>query len=326
MNLSSPKLRLLITGGTGFVGRNLLISLMRDPKFEVVVAVRNSASASNVICNSIVVGEVNGETDWLSALKGIDVVVHLAGRAHVFNELSGDPLESFRSINLRGTTALAEQAIISGVKRFVFISSIGVNGTLTKNSPFSELCPPNPQNHYALSKLEAETALRNLAKESSMEWVIIRPPLVYNATAPGNFNRLLKIVHSGMPLPLASVNNSKSIVAVENLVAFIMLCSCHPAAANELFLISDGVDVSTSEIILYLSEGMEKKSRLFRVPSYLIRNAAWLLGQSGAYAQLCGSLVICSKKANDLLGWQPLLAPDVALKSAGLEYKKSTVR
>lgn len=314
-------MKVLITGASGFVGRAVFGALKLNSEYEVRGTARANTKQKND--SLIEIGDISAVTGWSAALHEVDVVVHLAARAHVLNDNSADPLAEFRRVNVDGALALAEQALTAGVKRFVFISSIGVNGTQTTTEAFDESSVLAPQFDYALSKLEAEQGLKSLLQGTEMELVIIRPPLVYSGHAPGNFQRLLKLVASGAPLPFASVNNQRSLVALDNLVDFIACCVEHPAAANELFLISDGIDVSTPEMLGYLSEGMGQKPRALSLPNGLMRWGATLLGKKTLYTQLCGSLVVDSSKARELLGWQPPVTPREALIKAGHEFKAS---
>lgn len=225
-------MRVLVTGATGFVGRGLIRACADSDGIDIVAALRNSQSYSEPHVDVVVMGDISEGVDWTRALEGVDVVVHLAGRAHVIGEAAADALAKFRAVNLEGTTALARQARDAGVKRFILISSIGVNGARTIDKPFEEESIPTPHADYAVSKLEAEQALRQTAQGSTMEWVIVRPPLVYGAQAPGNFGRLLKLVSYGLPLPFASVKNSRSMISLENLAHFLRQCITHPGAAN----------------------------------------------------------------------------------------------
>ena len=318
-------MKVLITGISGFIGNALAKKLSSIPTYEVVGTTR---SLTNKNCTEekihyVTVDDITAETNWSEALDGVDVVVHLAGRAHV---LKGDPdAESkFRTVNFDGAINLARQALEANVKRFVFISSIGVNGSHTIDAPFNELSTPAPTAAYGISKHDAEQALRKLVtKNKNMELVIIRPPLVYAAHAPGNFQRLLKLVASGIPLPFGVIKNQRSVVALENLIDFIIVCIRHPAAANELFLISDADDVSTVEIAKHLAEGMGQKSFLIPLPLILIRAGVSLIGKQALYSQLCESLTIDCTKALNLLDWKPVINSRAALQEAGRIYKSS---
>lgn len=317
-------MNILLTGATGFVGRAVLSAILDIGRFKPAVLVRSRASEAMLTGATIVQAHINGAFEWPASLDQVDCVIHCAGRAHVLSESALDPLAEFRKVNLAGTMALARGASAAGVKRFIFLSSIGVNGSATYSDAFVEESSPAPVADYALSKLEAEQALLALQAETSMEIVIIRPPLVYAANAPGNFQRLLRLVNSRAPLPLAGVNNQRSMVALENLVDFIICCIDHPAAANQIFLIADGEDLSTEDVVRHLALGMGiSKALLFPYPGRLIRLAARLAGKQGMYSQLYGSLIVDASKARRLLGWQPRLSAQAALQKAGREYKQA---
>ncbi|MGV8894794.1 MAG: UDP-glucose 4-epimerase family protein [Burkholderiaceae bacterium] len=283
--------KILVTGANGFVGSALCDSL-RQQGMHVVAAVRRSTCDSEYE-----IGDFSTSTDWKSALVGCNTVIHLAARVHVMNDKSTGPLAAFRVVNVDATLNLARQAAQSGVRRFIFISSIGVNGAETFSEPFSELSKPQPHSDYALSKFEAEEGLKDICAKSGMEFVIIRPPLVYGSNAPGNFRSLLKFVHKGFPLPLSLIKNHRSMVALENLMDFINVCIEHPQAANQIFLVADGEYASTPQLIRLLSEGIGKPARLFPVPVQVLALGASLLGKQNMYQQLCGSLQVDISKA-----------------------------
>jgi len=311
--------KILITGGNGFIGASLAQYLSTAQEYAVDVTVRLKKQDSLAKYGVHEVADIDGAFDWSDVLIGVDCIVHTAGQAHVLTPGVAS-LESFRRVNTDGTLNLARQAVKEGVRRFIFISSIGVNGTCTLSEPFSEDSKARPQADYALSKYEAEQGLIELSKKSDMEIVIIRPPLVYAAHAPGNFQRLLRVVHSKVPLPFGSVHNSRSMIALDNLLSFIARCIKHPNAANELFLVADGLDVSISDIVSYLSIGMNRRSRLIPIPDVLLKRAALLIGKQGMYVQLCGSLTIDAKKSREYLDWAPLVTPKDALINIGREY------
>lgn len=315
--------RVLLTGSTGFVGRRLHMALS---SLYSVVATSRSPQTLFDGSSAVDVGDLSAETQWSDALQGVDCIVHVAGRAHKLNDVVDEPLAVFRKVNVEGTLNLARQASEAGVKRFIFISSIGVHGAQTVEGSLDELSPMIPHADYAISKMEAERGLQEISKARGMELVIIRPPLVYAGHAPGNFQLLLKLVASGLPLPFGGVRNQRSMVALENLIDLISLCIEHPAAANQAFLVSDGIDVSTPQIIRYLAEGMGRKARLFPVPDFLMHGGAALLGRKAAYHQLCGSLTIDSGKARNLLAWVPPSVPADALFKAGQDYISSQLR
>jgi len=308
----------LVTGANGFVGRALTIALLQDT-FKVAIGIRQSATDLFKGVEQYETGNISSSTDWSQPLQNIDVVIHLAGRAHVLNDGAIEPLAEFRKTNTIGTLNLAKQAVEQGVKRFIFISSIGVNGN-NNQKPFTELEQPNPQEPYAISKLEAEQGLLALAEETSMEVVIIRPPLVYGPNAPGNFGSLMRWVNKGIPLPLGAVYNQRSFVALDNLVSFIIHCIEAPKAVNEVFIISDGEDVSTTRLLQKVAVALDKKPRLVPIPVWLMALAARLTGRAGVANRLFGSLQVDSSKARGLLEWQPVITMDEQLKKIADEY------
>lgn len=309
--------RILVTGANGFIGKMLCQALAtRSYKVSGLVrTVREPVPGVEYV-------EIDLEhSDSLDAVcQDFDCIVHLAGRAHVLSEHDQNPLEAFRRANYEATLRLAQQAVESGVRRFIFISSIGVNGAETFAKPFDEFSSPKPHADYALSKLEAEQGLRCLLAGSGTELVIIRPPLVYGVDAPGNFARLLKLVATGLPLPLRGVDNRRSIISLENLVDFISLCIEHPAAAGQLFLVSDGSDISTAEMVRALALGMDKRPLMLPLPDMLLKFGARLVGREPLYTQLYRSLQVDSLKARKLLDWDPKENTLEALEKVGRLY------
>ncbi|WP_018951797.1 SDR family oxidoreductase [Thioalkalivibrio sp. AKL12] len=307
-------MRALVTGATGFVGSGLVDRLDADG-----VAVRGALRSEVAAAGSfepVMVGSIDGATDWGDALAGMEAVVHLAARVHVLDEPGTDPLEAFRRVNVEGTLRLARQAAEAKVRRFVFVSSIGVNGNETVR-PLTEGDPPSPQEPYAVSKREAEDGLRGLAAETGMELVIIRPPLVYGPGAPGNFGSLLRWVHKGVPLPLgAATQNRRSLVALDNLVDLIVTCLEHPAAAGETFLVADGEDVSTAGLLRKVGDALERPARLVPVPVWMLRAGAAALGKGEMARRLLGSLQVDASKAREVLGWVPPVSLDEGLRRA----------
>jgi len=228
-----------------------------------------------------------------------------------------DPLTAFRTVNAAGTLNLARQAAEAGVTRFVFVSSVGVNGSHTAlDKPFSEVDKPNPHNAYALSKWEAEQGLLRIADETGLEVVIIRPPLVYGCNAPGNFGSLMRPVQRGWPLPLGAVHNQRSLVALDNLVDFIITCISHPQAAKQTFLVSDGQDLSTTELVRGMAQAAGVLARLLPVPVWALQAGATLLGKGDVVQRLCGNLQVDISKARNLLGWVPPISVDEGLRRA----------
>ncbi|QCI11304.1 NAD-dependent epimerase/dehydratase family protein [Pseudomonas putida] len=309
---------ILVTGASGFIGRALCSKLASEHLF-VRGAGRNQVGPAEL--SDYVSCDLERDAELDELCEGVHTVIHLAGRAHVLNDTSADPAAAFHSANVEATIRLAQAAIRQGVSRFIFLSSIGVNAAETgEGIAVSESSPCTPTQLYGVSKLTAERELEQLIQGTSMALVVIRPPLVYASDAPGNFHRLLKIIGKGLPLPFARVRNQRSMVSRENLVDFIHVCVEHSLAANQTFVISDGVDVSTPEIVRYLASGMGKPPRLFGFPVWMLGAGLIVLGRKSMYSQLCKSLVIDSSKARQLLGWTPPAAPEDALRAAGQHF------
>ena len=309
-------MKLLITGTTGFVGTALTEQV--SSLYETITLVR----AQNKVLSANIQQLVATNIFEADLPDSIDVIIHLAGRAHILNEQTTDPLSEFRKVNVEGTLQLARQALEKKVKRFIFMSSIGVNGSVTSQQPFTEYTPPQPHADYAVSKLEAEEALKKLFADSDTELVIIRPPLVYAAHAPGNFARLLKLVATNLPLPFAGTRNKRSFVALENLVDFIQICIEHPNAANQTFLVADQTGISTRELVQHLKQGMVKKAHFIYIPQPLMKLGAACVGKSKLYEQLFESLEVDASKAQKLLGWTAPLSTQQAMLKAGQDYLK----
>ena len=306
-------MRVLVTGATGFVGRAVCTELAQR-KHGVHRSVRRLAGSG---CRYFELGDIGSATNWSGALEGVDAVVHLAARVHIMHEGAENPLKEFRKVNVAGTEHLARAAAASGIKRFVYVSSIGVNGAQTvPGTSFSEADQPNPHNAYALSKWEAEQGLLRIAAETGMEVVIIRPPLVYGPGAPGNFGSLMRWLQRGVPLPLGAIHNQRSLVALDNLVDLIVTCLTHPAAANQTFLVSDGEDVSITELLRRMGQAMGRPARLIPVPVSWLKLAAALVGKQDVAQRLCGSLQVDIEKTRRLLRWTPPLSLDEGLRRA----------
>ncbi|MDD1608788.1 MAG: SDR family oxidoreductase [Methylococcaceae bacterium] len=311
---ATTKKQVLVTGANGFVGSALCAKACTTPLL-IKGAVR-SAQTLTADVESVVIGAIEGNTDWRNALQGINVVVHLAARVHVMHDHTANPLAEFRKVNVDGTLNLAKQAALAGVQRFIFISSIKVNGESTPlGQPFHADDAPMPVDAYGLSKREAEDALRQLASETGMEVVIIRPPLVYGAGVKANFYSMMRWLDKGFPLPLGAIHNQRSLVALDNLVDLILTCIDHPAAANQTFLVSDGEDLSTSDLLRRMASALGKSARLLPVP-------AWLL-EIGASLRLCGSLQLDISKTRELLNWTPPVSVTEALRKTAHSYRLS---
>lgn len=295
----------LITGASGFIGRALTKKLSADG-LNLRLVVRNSKNAEG--CDHFLVSSIDEYTNWSEAFDDVHCVVHIAGLAHVLSPSNEAELkEAFEKVNTLGTLRLAKDAAAAGVKRFVFISTIGVNGVSNKK-PFTAEDAPAPADFYAESKLNAELGLIEISKQTGMELVIIRPPLVYGPNAPGNFGKLAKLAQTGLPLPLGAIHNRKSFVGIDNLVDFIATCLAHPNAAGKTLLVSDDCDVSTTELIKVMAEASGKRAWLIPVPVAVMRFLGNLLGQRSTIDRLCDSLSIDISESKNILGWKPLLS------------------
>jgi len=310
-------MKLLVTGASGFVGKALIAELAKHG-IEVRCALRKHCLLPAGV-ESIILSSIDKDANWSAALREVNAVVHLAARVHVMNDNAGDPLTEFRKVNVDGTLNLAMQAAQAGVKRFIFISSIKVNGEATQaGQPFTADDIANPQDPYAVSKFEAEQGLLKIAQETGMEVVIIRPPLVYGAGVKANFLSMMRAVKRGLPLPLGAIDNRRSFVYVENLVSLILKCIEHPAAANQVFLAADGEDLSTTGLLLACAKALGVKARLLPVPQKLIELGAALIGKQNVAQRLCGNLQIDISKAHRLLGWKPPFSVADGLKKTAV--------
>jgi nucleoside-diphosphate-sugar epimerase len=300
--------RVLITGATGFVGRTLLATAA---PLQLRAAVR-SHPMPGLGADQVIVGDIDGQTDWSQALAGIDCVVHLAARVHVMNPTPNDRIE-FERTNVLGTERLARAAVAVGVKRFVYLSSIKVNGESTADRAFRPDDIPQPQDDYARSKLEAERRLSAIQAASGMCVSIVRSPLVYGPGVRANFFRLLSLAYSGLPIPLASIANVRSMVSIWNLCDLICTLLRHERPMDGVFLVADGEEVSTAELIRRLAKIMHRPARLFSMPVGALRAVAALTGRSAELNRLCGSLAIDISETRIRLGWSPPLTLDAGL-------------
>jgi len=292
---------ILVTGANGFIGRALCGELAASRR-----AVRKAVRAPVAgLPDAVAVGDLGPDTDWRAALEGVRGVVHLAARTHVLHETAADPLAEYRRINVAGTEQLARAAAACGVGRFVFLSSVKVNGERTGERPYSEDDAPRPEDAYGVSKWEAEQALARVAAETGLETTVLRPPLVYGPGVKGNFLRLMNLVARGVPLPLGAIANRRSVLYIGNLVDAIIKALAAPQAAGKTWLVSDGEDVSTPELVRALAQALGVKPRLLPLPLAALRVAAALAGRRDELTRLAGSLQVDSARLRRDLGWQP---------------------
>lgn len=307
----------LVTGAGGFIGKALARKLELGSTLRVAV---RPGSASNGV-GAVFRKELSPVEDWFAAVRGADCVVHCAARVHVMKESVNDPLAEFRRVNVDGTLRLARQAAEAGVRRFVFVSSIKVNGEWTEpGRPFLADAMPDPCDPYGVSKAEAELGLRKLAEETGMEVTIIRPPLVYGPGVKANFQAMMEWLARGVPLPLGAIRNARSLVGIDNLVDLIVTCVGHPGAANQTFLVSDGEDLSTTNLLRRMGQALGKPVRLIPVPQKLLTFGAKMLGKPGIAQRLCGWLQVDITKTRELLGWDPPVSVDEGLRRTAVHW------
>jgi nucleoside-diphosphate-sugar epimerase len=320
--------RVLVTGADGFVGRYVCRKLI-ESGYSLRAGVRNVESIPDLqrsvpgLTDSSLLGDLGANPELRNPLMGVSAVVHLAARVHVIKASSGDPLQEFRQVNAVGTKSLAYAAAAAGVRRLIFVSTIKVNGDSTSGKPFHIDMVPNPQDAYAISKWEAEEALRSVAAESALEVVIVRPPLVYGPGVRGNFLRLMSLVDRALPLPWPRSENCRSMIGAENLADFLVRCVDHPEAAGQSFLVKDTEDISTRELITRLARLLARPVRLVPVPEPLIRFAARLTMKQEAASRVLDSLVIDSDRAQQLLGWVPPVTLDEGLARTARWYQET---
>ena len=307
--------KVLITGSSGFVGQ-YLSQYLQGNNVHVIDTYRKLPATVTSDSQHFAVGSIDAHTQWQPALENVDVIIHLAARVHVMQETHTDPLSAFRAVNTEGTLNLAKQAVTAGVKRFVYLSTIKVNGEQTFEVPFNADDSSNPQDPYAVSKFEAEQQLMELGEKTGIEIVIIRPPLVYGPGVKGNFKRLIGLISKSIPLPFSRINNSRSLVSLQNLCSLINVCLTHPKAVKEVFLVSDGDDLSTSELFERIALATGKKSRLFYLPEILLRLLFFMLNRSSEYERLFGSLQVDISKNNTILDWHPEVSVDIGISNA----------
>ncbi|MGP4715554.1 hybrid nucleoside-diphosphate sugar epimerase/sugar transferase [Psychrobacter sp. T6-6] len=316
--------RLLLTGATGFVGSALQQHLIADGSYNITIAVRNLQQQSNEV-RTVNIDDIAADTDWTDALQDIDVVIHTAARVHIMDDKSVDPLTEFCKVNVNGTLNLARQAVQGGVKRFIFISSVKVNGENTElGHPYTAESKPNPTDPYGISKYEAEQGLLKLAEDTALEIVIIRPTLVYGENVKGNFRSLMKWTYKGLPLPIGGITtNLRSLVSVDNLTDFIITCIDHKNAKNQIFLISDDDDISTAGLLDKIARGLGVKNKALSIPTNMINIAANILGKPGIVERLSGSLQVDIEKSKTLLDWQPKHTTAESIQKTAQYYRSS---
>ena len=305
--MSGHTCRVLVTGATGFVG-SALCGQLRAAGHTVIAAVRRSSG----LPDEVAIGEMSSSTNWRTGLAGCDTVIHLAARVHVMNDTAQDPLALYRATNTEATLNLARQAAQAGVKRFVFISTVKVNGE-GRGAAYRETDVPAPEDAYAISKWEAEQGLQRIARETGLEVVILRPPLVYGPGVKANFLRLMKTIQRGWPLPLGAIHNRRSLLYLGNFVDAIRLCVEHPAAAGQTFLLDDGQAVSTPELIRAVARAMGRPPRLLAVPVGVLAFVGALLGKRAAVTRLTGSLHVDGSAIRSRLGWTPPYSMEAGL-------------
>jgi nucleoside-diphosphate-sugar epimerase len=315
--------RFLVTGATGFIGR-LLCAHLLDENWGVRGTIQVSKDQTTLIpgVEPAVIEPIDSGTQWRNALAGIDTIIHLAARVHIMNDISSDPLIEFRRVNTEGTKRLANEAVRTGVKRMVFVSSIKVNGE-EASEPYKQNSPPNPSGPYSISKWEAELCLRQIEAETGLEVVVVRPTLVYGPGVKANFLHMMKIIQRGIPLPLASITNKRSLIYSGNFVNALTICAVHPAAAGKTYLVSDGEDVSTPDLIRRVANALGKPARLVRMSPKLLRLAGILTGRSAEVSRITGSLTVDSSNIRRELDWKQPFTMEEGLHETADWFKKN---
>jgi nucleoside-diphosphate-sugar epimerase len=311
--------RVLVTGATGFVGGELC-ALLAAKGYLVRAVVRPGKRGPVSAAESVTVDEIGPDTDFAAALKGVDVVYHLAAIAHILNPTPAN-LGRYHVVNALGTRQLVEQAAKSGVKRFVYLSSVKVNGEATHERPFNEGDTPNPSDEYGKSKLAGEQYVLAVGQQGPMETVVVRPPLVYGPGVRANFLRLIWLADRGWPLPLGSVSNARSLVSIWNLTDFLATLAEHPSAAGRVWMVSDGEDLSTPELLTAMGSALKRRIGLVPFPIPALRAIAGALGKGGEFSRLCGSLVVDISSTRRMLGWSPPLTVKESIARTAAWYR-----
>ncbi|CAN7435639.1 UDP-glucose 4-epimerase family protein [Pseudomonas brassicacearum subsp. neoaurantiaca] len=317
---------ILVTGASGFVGGAVLTRLQADAGRSVIAVVRGDRHSPGPI-STVRIESFSAQTQWHAHLANVDTVIHCAARVHVMNDTEADPLAAFRQVNVEGTLNFARQAAEAGVRRFIFISSIKVNGEGTSpGQPYAADDIPAPADPYGVSKQEAEQGLREVAQATGMEVVIIRPVLVYGPGVKANFLNMMRWLDKGVPLPFGAIDNRRSLVSIDNLVDLIVTCIDHPAAANQTFLVSDGEDLSTTTLLSRMARALGKPARLIPVPSWMLDRGASMLGRKALSQRLCGSLQVNIEKTRTLLNWNPPVSVDDALAETARHFRMNQAK
>ena len=323
-------MKLLVTGANGFVGA-AAVDYLSEQNHEVLAHTRRGIASPNATQPATQVqhvqhvrGAYEQLASWSDQLVGCDAVLHTAARVHQMHEASLDPMLDYRRVNVAHTLALAQAAALAGVARFVFLSSVKVNGNYTlKNHPYTAHDAPNPADPYGISKHEAEQGLMDIAAQTGMQVVIIRPPLIYGPGAKANFLSMMRWLQRGVPLPLGAIHNQRSLLGIRNLLDVINVCLTHPRAANQIFLASDGQDVSTTELLQLMGQALDKPARLVKVPQSWLELGAKALGKPGIAQRLCGNLAVDINKTRELLEWQPPVSLEAGLRETAAHFLQS---
>lgn len=309
-------MKVLVTGGTGFLG-TALVRTLKSSGHEVILTTRKQENTEQGIYN---LGDISADTNWINLLQGCDTVIHTAGRAHILNDDAQDALAEFRRVNHDATVKLATDAATSGVKHFIFVSSIGVNGNSTSGTPFSEASGPRPISDYAISKLEAEQSLLKNFADTDMAITIVRPALICGENAPGNIQRLLKLVSKNLPLPFKNVRNKRALVSLDNVVSFINECVVNEKSKNQLYLLADAERPSTEDMINAFASGMDIKAKVIYFPPVILKIMLSAVGKGGIYDQLFGNLEVDATKSREHLHWNPPITLQETMKKTAKYY------